>query len=134
MNEKGYGVMSIKKEVIEEIKNKAKEEKTTISDLLSDLLKQLYSNKEEKEYSNDIATDIKEELKKEIYSNRIAIENIKKELKTLKGKEVKHTEKKKEPVLTERPKEENNEVIDKYAHFKTYTLPEKKKVPPARPF
>ena len=71
MNEKGYGVMSIKKEVIEEIKTKAKEEKMTISDLLSNLLKQPYSNKEEKGYSNDIATEIKE-LKEALYSNSIA--------------------------------------------------------------
>ena len=71
MNEKGYGVMSIKKEVIEEIKTKAKEEEKTISVFLSDLLKQPYSNKEEKEYSNDTATEIKE-LKEALYSNSIA--------------------------------------------------------------
>lgn len=86
MNEKGFGVMSIKKEVIAEFRVRAKEEKTTLSDLLSGLLQQSYSNKEEKDYSNDIATavkeysnstatqinELKEELKKPSYSNVIA--------------------------------------------------------------
>ena len=77
MNAKGYGVMSIKREVIEEIKSKAKEEEKTISTFLSDILKQPYSNKEEKEYSNDIATEtkeLKEEVKRMPYSNSIAID------------------------------------------------------------
>ena len=94
MNKKGYGVMSIKKEVIEEIKSKAKEEEKTISTFLSDILKQPYSNKEEKEYSNDIATEIKElkeELKKILYSNSIATdkEGLKEGLKELSDKDIK---------------------------------------------
>lgn len=74
--------MSIKKEVIAEFRVRAKEEKTTLSDLLSGLLQQSYSNKEEKDYSNDIATRIKEysnhiateikELKEAVYSNNVA--------------------------------------------------------------
>lgn len=82
MNEKGFGVMSIKREVIVEIRERAKEEKTTLSDLLSGLLQQSYSNKDKKECSNNIATRIKEysnsvateikELKEAVYSNRIA--------------------------------------------------------------
>lgn len=82
MNEKGFGVMSIKKEAIAEFRARAKEEKTTLSDLLSRLLQQSYSNKDKKECSNNIATQIKEysnhiateikELKEAVYSNRIA--------------------------------------------------------------
>ena len=67
--------MSIKKEVIEEIKKKAKGEGKTISTFLRDVLNQPYSNKGEKEYSNDIATEMKElkkELKKMPCSNSIA--------------------------------------------------------------
>ena len=90
MNAKGYGVMSIKREVIEEIKSKAKEEEKTISTFLSDVIKQPYSNKEEKEYSNDIATEIKElkeELKKMPYSNSIATN--KEGLRELSDKDIK---------------------------------------------
>ena len=82
--------MSIKKEVIEEIKTKAKEEEKTISAFLSDILKQPYSNKGEKEYSNDIATEIKElkeEIKRVLYSNSIAID--KEGIKELSDKDIK---------------------------------------------
>ena len=90
MNKKGYGVMSIKKEVIEEIKSKAKEEGKTISTFLSDVLNQPYSNKEEEGYSNDIATEIKEvieELKRVPYSNSIATD--KEGTKELSDKDIK---------------------------------------------
>lgn len=82
MNEKGFGVVSLKREVIAEIRKRAKEEKKTLSDLLSESLQQSYSNKEEESYSNDIATQIKEysnhiateikKLKEAVYSNNVA--------------------------------------------------------------
>ena len=46
MNKKGYGVMSIKREVIEEIQQRAKEEKKTISLYLAELLEGKVKGKE----------------------------------------------------------------------------------------
>ena len=135
MNKKGYGVMSIKKEVIEEIKSKAKEEKKTISDFLSDVIKQHYSNKEERGYSNDIATDIKEikgGLKKLTYSNSIAI-GEKKEVKVDKREEIKETKKEGKDIPIQKKEIENKEVTDKYSRFKPFESTKKEKVIPARP-
>jgi len=75
MNKQGYKVMSIKGDVIEEIRKRAKEEDKTLSVFLSGILKQVYSNREGESYSNSIATEIKgltEDLKKAVYSKDIA--------------------------------------------------------------
>lgn len=67
--------MSIKREVIAEIKERAKKEEKTISALLAGFLQQPYSNREENDYSKVIATAIKElkdELKTAPCSNIVA--------------------------------------------------------------
>jgi len=62
MNRQGYKVVSLKGEVIEEIRKRAKEEDKTLSAFLKDVLKQVYSNKKDKEYSNVIAIELKEQI------------------------------------------------------------------------
>ena len=101
MKKYGFRVMSLKGEVIEEIRKRAKEENKNLSAFLSDMLKQGYSNKGSKEYGNIIATELKEysnikatelkdqiaDLKKAVYSKDIATKKAEEVRLSLKDKE-----------------------------------------------
>ena len=142
----GYSVISLKREVIEEIKQKAKESGLkSISAFLSRVLEEREVKKEDiveskedlKEVLETIRTAIREELKGEdtvkgktkdlkpkdtVRNKSVSKEKIK-EKELIEKKEVKEEEK----------KEQDKEVNDKYSRFKPFEPKPKEKVIPARP-